>query len=160
MGSEMCIRDRNQRLRFEAIQREQKLLESEEKYRLLYEKSEDAMLIIAGDDIVMVNQATVELFGYENEQEILTASPFLFTTERQSDGEFSIEHVKRIKAIVYKRGYCRFEWLYKKRSGAVHPADVTLTSIPYEGKKAVFCILRDITAVSYTHLTLPTIYSV
>ena len=104
------------------------------------------MLIIAGDDIVMVNQATVELFGYENEQEILTASPFLFTTERQSDGEFSIEHVKRIKAIVYKRGYCRFEWLYKKRSGAVHPADVTLTSIPYEGKKAVFCILRDITA--------------
>ncbi len=136
----------NQRLRFEAIQREQKLLESEEKYRLLYEKSEDAMLIIAGDDIVMVNQATVELFGYENEQEILTASPFLFTTERQSDGEFSIEHVKRIKAIVYKRGYCRFEWLYKKRSGAVHPSDVTLTSIPYEGKKAVFCILRDITA--------------
>ncbi len=144
----------NQRLRFEATEREKKLLESEEKYRLLYEKSEDPMMIISGDDIVMVNQATVDMFGYENEQQILTVSPFVFTTERQADGELSTEHVKRIKAIVYKRGYCRFEWLYKKRDGEVHPADVTLTSIPYEGNKAVFCILRDITESKETEKKL------
>ncbi|WP_223786754.1 hybrid sensor histidine kinase/response regulator [Marinicella meishanensis] len=134
----------NQQLRFEAIEREQQLQESEEKYRLLYEKSEDPMLIIADGKLVMVNQATVDLFGYANEQEMLTINPFFLTPEMQHGGVTSYEKALATKAIVEAKGYCRFEWLYKKKDQQVYPADITLTAIPFGGKPAIFCILRDI----------------
>lgn len=144
----------NQQLRFEAIEREKQLQESEEKYRLLYEKSEDPMLIIAEGKLVMVNQATVDLFGYNNEQEMLTINPFFLTPEMQRDGLTSYEMALKTKAIVEQQGYCRFEWLYKKKDQHVYPADITLTAIPFAGKKAIFCVLRDISASKQTEQDL------
>jgi PAS domain S-box-containing protein len=134
----------NLRLRYEAYTRELKLQESEEKYRLLYEKSEDPMLIITGNHFAMANQAAIQLLGYDSQQHLLHTPTFNNAPTYQLDGSSSKAKARKIMKKVHRIGYLRFEWLYKKLDGNEHPADVTLTSIPFEGKKAAFCIVRDI----------------
>jgi len=134
----------NLRLQHQGQQKEGALQESEEKYRLLYEKSEDPMILIKGNHFSMANLAAVRLFGYKSQHHILTTPPFDFSPKFQADGQSSIEKARHVMSIVKKTGYYRFEWSYKRLNGEVHPADVTFTSIPYEGGRAVFCIIRDI----------------
>ena len=135
----------NLQLHSAASKKELELQESEEKYRLLYEKSEDPMIVIKGNHFSMANEAAVRLFGYKSQRRILTTPPFDFSPKFQNDGQSSIEKARHVMSIVQKTGYYRFEWDYKRLNGEVHPADITLTSIPYRGDRAVFCIIRDIT---------------
>jgi|GEM_PF-4471582 len=128
----------------EKIKQKKKLRKSEQKYRFLFEKSEDAMLVIFKNDIVMVNTAAIRLFGCDSQQHLLSLDPFALTPHLQIDGSPSYENVLKIKSKVYKTGYHRHEWLYKTLDGAEKTADVTFTSIPFKDRKAIFCVMRDI----------------
>jgi len=134
----------NLSLRYAARLRESELLESEEKYRLLYEKSEDPMMLFAGDQFSMVNKAALRAFGIENEGIFLKTPPFDFSPKYQTDGESSIKKAAKIMKKIEKEGYFRFEWIYKHADGSTHPADVTMTAIPSKGKRAIFCVMKDI----------------
>ena len=134
----------NLQLRCEAQQREKKLHESEEKYRLLFEKSEDPMWLITGNKFTMANQAAVYLLGYDSKKELINTHPAELSPSLQDDGSSSREKSEKMMRMAYETGYNRFDWIYKKHNGELFTADVSLTRIPFEGRDALFCIWRDI----------------
>jgi len=124
---------------------EQSLQESEEKYRRLFELSEEPMWLIVDGQFVLANQAAVTILGYKNTEELINIHPSLVSPEYQPDNQSSFIKANEMIATAFREGYHRFEWLHKKNNGYVFPVEVSLTRIPFKGTEALFCVWRDIT---------------
>jgi diguanylate cyclase (GGDEF)-like protein/PAS domain S-box-containing protein len=133
---------------------ESQLRESEEKYRRLFELSEDPMWLLIDQDFVMANQAASRVLGYESTSELAGVHPSCLSPERQPDGLASREKANEMIRLAYSTGYHRFEWLHKKKDGSVFPVEVSLTKVPYRGGDALFCIWRDITGIKKAQTAL------
>jgi len=141
----------NMQLRFQSIKREeslkkseQKLFESEEKYRLLFELSEDPMWIIVDKKFVLTNNSALKTLGYASMDELLNIHPSKVSPEFQEDGQESYSKTETMFKLAYEKGYHRFEWLHQKKNNDVFPVSISLTRIPFAGQNALFCIWRDI----------------
>ena len=114
-------------------------------YRLLFERSADAILIIAGDKFVDCNASAVKMFRYENKRDVLDKHPAELSPEQQPDGSSSHEKAYEMFAIAFKRGSHRFEWAHMRADGDIFPVEVSLTSITDDNQNMLHVILRDIT---------------
>ncbi|MEW8505768.1 MAG: ABC transporter substrate binding protein [Candidatus Thiodiazotropha sp.] len=119
--------------------------ESEEKYRLIFETSEDPMWLIEDNRFIMTNEAASRLLGYAGPQQLVNTPPWELSPEFQPDGMSSDEKAKAMLEQAMKYGYNRFEWEHMKRDGTTFPVEVSLTRIPYLGHSAIFCMWNDIT---------------
>ena len=117
--------------------------DNENKYKLFYEKSEDAILIIGSTNILMANPAAIKLFNCKSLAQMLSANPFVFTPKKQANGKKSIDVLKNIYSKITKVGKYRFSWTYRTYDGIEKPADITLTVIPFGNKQAIYCMVRD-----------------
>ncbi len=142
----------NLRLRLDANAREialqkseEQLQESEEKYRSLFELSEDPMLLIVDGNFVMANDAVPRLLGYEDADELANTHPSRLSPEYQPDGQLSRIKADTMMAQALHAGYHRFVWDHCRKDGSIVPIEVTLTRIPYQGGHALFCVWRDMT---------------
>ncbi len=124
---------------------EQALGESEEKYRVLFEKSADAILIIDDGKFVDCNQAAVEMLCYASKNEFLNCQPYQLSPPKQVDGRSSLEKADEMMSIALEQGSHRFEWMHLRKNGEIFPAEVLLTAVPVRGKKILHCVWRDIT---------------
>ncbi|MBU1696404.1 MAG: PAS domain S-box protein, partial [Proteobacteria bacterium] len=130
----------------EQKQIEQGLIESEEKYRILFKKSKDAILIIENEKFVDCNQATVDMLGYKNKIEFLKTHPSELSPEYQSDGENSFIKAKKMMDLALENGSHMFEWDHTRANGEIFPVEVLLTTISnQEGNQKIHTIWRDIT---------------
>lgn len=119
---------------------------NDEKYRILFEKSKDAILIIENGKFVDCNQATVDLLGYKNRTEIIQAHPSGLSPDHQPDGQNSFAKAKKMMSIALKNGSHRFEWDHMKANGDILPIEVLLTTISHQGDNfTIHTIWRDIT---------------
>ena len=121
------------------------LLRSESRYRMLFEQSADAILIIKDNRFVDCNYATVKMLGYANKQELLDTHPSELSPEKQPDGRDSYEKANEMMAIAIEKGSHRFEWDHKRKNGEVFPVEVLLTSISLENENFIHVVWRDIT---------------
>lgn len=140
--------DKNRKLRQQSVllrQQGKKLQESEEKYRLLFEFSEDPMLVIQENMFVLANDAVVRTLGYDTMDRLLQIHPSDLSPDRQPDGQDSFEKANQVMSAANTDGYRRFEWEHLKKDGEPLLIEVSLTRIPYEGKNALFCVWHDIT---------------
>jgi PAS domain S-box-containing protein len=125
---------------------EQVLIESEEKYRILFKKSKDAILIIENEKFVDCNQAAVDMLGYKNKIEILNTHPSELSPEYQSDGENSFIKAKKMMDLALENGSHLFEWDHTRPNGEVFTVEVLLTTISNRvGNQKIHTIWRDIT---------------
>ena len=83
----------------ERKQAEKALLESEKKYRDLFEKSKDAILIIHDGKFVDCNQSTISMLGYNSKDEFLNTHPSELSPEKQPDGKMSFTKAKEMMKI-------------------------------------------------------------
>ncbi len=134
--------------------RTRELAESEEKYRLLFEMSEDPMWVILDHEFRIANQAAAHILGYESILDLINTHPSQCSPSVQPDGESSFEKSNRMMQIAYDTGYHRFEWEHQRKDGQVFPVEVSLTRIPFEKHKALFCIWRNITEQKKTEQDL------
>ncbi len=144
----------NLQLRIEAQLREKRLNESEEKYRLLFEKSEDPIWVISNNTFTVANQAAVTLLGFKSKEELVNTHPSELSPPFQNDGMPSLEKAEEMMHKAYEKGFNRFEWNHQKRNGEIFPVDVSLTRIPAEGRDSILCIWRDITRQKRTEKQL------
>ncbi len=122
------------------------LKESEKKYRELFEKSDDAILIIENNKFVDCNDSTVKMLRYKSKEELLNTHPSVLSPEFQSDGRQSFEKAEEMMRIAFQKGSHRFEWEHKKADGEVFPVEVLLTVVTFkEGKNTLHVVWRDIT---------------
>ena len=121
------------------------LKESEEKYRILFEQSDDAILIIDNNKFVDCNRSVVKMLGYKNKKELLNTHPSELSPKYQPDKKLSFEKAEEMIKIALERDTHHFEWIHKRANGEEFPVEVWLTAIPYKGKKIVHTVWRDIT---------------
>jgi len=129
---------------FRLHKRSQELRESEERYRIMFEKSKDAILIIDNNKFVDCNPAAVETLRYHSKEELLNIHPSEVSPPQQPDGRSSFEKAEELIAIVIQKGSHRFEWMHHKADGEDFPVEVSLTVIPYKGKSLIHTTWRDI----------------
>ncbi len=122
-----------------------RLLESEAKYRNLFERSEDPMLLIRDGAFLDANQAAARLLGYASPAEFRRVPPQDISPPTQPCGTDSTELARRFMAEADEHGYARFEWVHRRRDGSEVIVEVSLTEMPIEGRPGLYCVWRDIT---------------
>ncbi|HPJ39754.1 MAG TPA: PAS domain S-box protein, partial [Spirochaetota bacterium] len=121
------------------------LKESEEKFRLMFEYSEDPQFIIEDNVFIDCNESALRLLGLLEKDFIIGKHPADLSPENQPDSSLSAIQEKNYLAQALKRGSLSFEWIFNTFSGGTVPADVTLTTISLHGKKMFHAMCRDIT---------------
>ncbi len=130
----------------EQKQAENLLMKSEKKYKDLFEKSEDAILIIHNGKFVDCNQSTVNMLRYNKKDEFLNTHPSELSPEKQADGKSSFTKANEMMKTAFKNGSHRFEWDHKRADGEVFPVEVLLTAISTDEKDQILhTVWRDIT---------------
>ena len=122
------------------------LQESEKKFRVLFERSSDPMLLLDREGFFDCNPATLKVLKAESKAEIIT-HPCSLSPEFQPDGRKSLEKSIEMINQAYNDGFHRFEWLHQDRLGNNFWSDVSLTVVPFENREIIFTIWRDISDI-------------
>lgn len=128
-------------------QRTEQLCRTEEKYRVLYESSSDAIMTIVPPNwnFASGNPAAVRLFGAKDEQEFISKGPSELSPERQPDGAFSPVKVRMMIDTAMEKGSHFFDWQHRKISGEEFSSTVLLSRVESEGRVFLQATVRDIT---------------
>ncbi|WP_295400949.1 EAL domain-containing protein [uncultured Thiocystis sp.] len=129
-------------------QAEQRLMESEERHRLFFEQSRDAMMTLTPPSwrFTTGNPATCAMYGVRDEAEFVALGPWDVSPERQPDGGLSAEKAKESIKTALREGSHFFEWTHRTLDGRDFPTTVLLTRMTMAGQTFVQAIVRDITA--------------
>jgi PAS domain S-box-containing protein len=122
------------------------LQESERKFRTLFERSSDPMLLLDKEGFFDCNQATLKLLKADNKT-VIIAHPGSLSPEFQPDGRKSRDKAIEMIKQAYTVGFHRFEWLHQDRQGHNFWTDVSLTVVPFENRDIIFTIWRDISDI-------------
>lgn len=125
---------------------EEKLKESEEKFRVLFTSSRDAiMTLIPGGRFTSGNPAAIELFGCADENEFIRQTPGDLSPEYQPDGRSSSEKAQEMMSLAMENESHFFEWQHKRIDNTEFPATVLLTKTRMGEKDMLQATVRDIT---------------
>ena len=138
-GLTAFVRDITRRKRVETA-----LAESETKYHLLFEASNDAIMLLTADRFFDCNPATLRVFGCSTRDEFLGNHPADVSPPRQADGRDSRAAADEQIAAAFRTGRNYFEWLHQRADGTVFSADVLLTPVDFRGQKVLQATVRDI----------------
>ena len=120
---------------------------SEKKYKDIFEKSYDAVLILKDNVFVDCNAATLKMFGYETKEELFSKHPAELSPEFQVNNENSFDKAEQLILNAIESGSSRFRWNHKRKNGEVFLVDVTLTLIEdIDNKATIHTVLKDISA--------------
>lgn len=127
---------------------EEALRESESRYRNLFERSRDAMMIASPSTLgfVAANQAALEMFDVHDEAAFCSIGPLNVSPEVQPDGRGSAEKAREMIEAALKEGSCYFEWRHKKLNGREFPAGVLLTRVELAGETMLLSTIRDMSS--------------
>lgn len=127
----------------EKLKWQNELLESENKYRLLFEKTNDPVCIFDTSlNFTDCNSASLLFFGAENIEEIKGHSLQEFSLSGETD---KIINFKAIIEEVLSNGFSRFEWEHFNMSGRKCYSDILLTLISISVENQIYAVIRDIT---------------
>jgi PAS domain S-box-containing protein len=124
---------------------EQRIRDREKKFRAIFEKTHDALLLFTKDGCIDCNHQAVTLFGYESREEFIGKKPLDISPPAQPDGLDSQTATDAHIRTVYERGTDRFEWLLKRKDGSRFLGDILLSAFDLDGKPVFLCSVRDIT---------------
>ncbi|MBQ5947580.1 PAS domain-containing protein [Massilia sp. ST3] len=142
MGVNAVVLDITERKR-----QEQRNRDNEEMFRVLFEGSSDAQVLLAfGAGFVSANPAAAALFGFSSPVQLLNESPVSTSPPVQLDGRPSADAAMDYMRRAIDTGRCQFEWLHKRVDGSVFHADVLLSRVDIGGAGMMAATIRDISA--------------
>ncbi|MCB1776602.1 MAG: PAS domain S-box protein [Candidatus Competibacteraceae bacterium] len=130
----------------EIEEQEERLRDSEARFRMLFESSPDPIWIMEDHHFTECNQATVEILGFPSKAAFKNAHPIEISPEFQPDGENSFSKAERMMNLAQKKGLHRFDWIHRRRDGSEFYAEVTLSMLTLQGQRVLYALVRDITA--------------
>lgn len=138
----------------ERKQVENELKQSNQRFRSLFDSSPDPIWIIEQHRFVECNQAAVDMLGYPDKESLRDTHPSALSPPFQPDGEASYSKAERMMNLTQMQGINRFEWVHLRKDGSQFEAEVTLSSIAFQGRPAIYCVWRDITERKHIEQTL------
>ena len=123
----------------------QALRQSEQKYRSIYEESNDAILILDNDQIVDVNRRAVQLFG-KSEIKLLQTKLFDLSLDKSSKNREVYDELR--KKLVNIRSI-KFDWKFDGNNRVVE-GEVAIIEIQLEDKLFYQCVIHDQTELNRT----------
>jgi PAS domain S-box-containing protein len=137
------VRDITERKQSEEVRRR-----SEEKFQTLFESATDAVFILGPEgNFIDINRTAYERLGY-TKKEMLSMH-----LSQLDPPDFAAKVSERIKHLM-KHGHVVVESAHLRKDGTVMPVEINARMIDYEGKKAIFSIIRDITERKQAEETL------
>lgn len=118
---------------------------SEERFRVLFERSSDAHLLVDESGIVDCNAAAVTLLRCADKAQLLSLHPATLSPEFQPDGRRSGEKGHAMEAVARKSGFHRFEWMHHRLDGEEFPVEVALTPVTLADRPVMLAVLHDLT---------------
>ncbi len=126
---------------------EQALKESEERYRIAIEHSNDGVAIIHGDIIQYVNKRYVDMFEYDNQDEIIGQPVFIIVHPDDVDMVKMMNHRRRKGEAIP----ARYEFKGITKTGKTIYIEVSAANITYKGELVYLVYLRDVTERKLAH---------
>ena len=120
-----------------------KLKEDEEKYRALFEASNDAVLIMDREKFLECNDQTLKIFACER-KDIIGQSPSKFSPPAQPDGSLSKESAAAKIGSAFNGERQHFYWQHVRLDGSAFDAEVSLNPTHYAGRAVLQTVIRDI----------------
>ncbi|MFD2515019.1 PAS domain S-box protein [Pontibacter locisalis] len=118
---------------------------SEDKYRLLFESSYDAILMFKDGVVVECNEKALEFFRCTRE-DLLGHAPLDFSPEFQPDGAHSVEKTNKLMEEVLSTGQSiTFEWQNRRKDGTLFFTEINANKIIIDEEEYVQVFKRDIT---------------
>jgi PAS domain S-box-containing protein len=138
---------RDARTRYERKLTEEALRQSEEKFRILFESSRDALMTLEPPSWTFTsgNPAMIAMFRAKSKEEFISYTPVDLSPEQQPDGSASSKKAGQMIETAMREGSHFFEWMHKRINGEEFPATVLLTRIEVAGKRFLQATIRDIT---------------
>jgi PAS domain S-box-containing protein len=140
IGAIQTIRDITDRKKMDLT-----ILESEKKFRTLFESANDAIMMLDKKSFFDCNEKTLELYGFRSKAEFIKYHPGEVSPFFQPDGEPSVDKANRLIDIAVEKGAHAFTWIHKKVDGTLFPAEVLLSRFELGGRAVVQAVVRDIT---------------
>ncbi len=122
---------------------EEALLESERRYRAVFEAAGDAIFLMRGGRFVDCNVKTLELFGCSREY-FINSSVEQLSPERQPDGRNSREKAEEKLHAALAGQPQRFDWVHLRSDGTSFPADVSMNRVELSSGSYLLVVIRDI----------------
>ncbi len=127
---------------------------SEQRYRLLFESLDAAVLLMDGLRCIDCNPAALRLFGVGSREAIIGKTPLDFAPPHQPDGTDSAHRAREILATALERGGCTFEWQAIRPSGERFFMEVHLAPFSVGTAQLFQCIAFDVTERKRLELAL------
>ncbi|MDO9549527.1 MAG: histidine kinase dimerization/phosphoacceptor domain -containing protein [Methanoregula sp.] len=145
--AEETLKEFNKKLQQGIKEQTDLLRDTELKYRLLFESSRDAIMILEPPDWYFTsgNPATVAMFRAKDEDEFTSKEPWVLSPALQPDGRPSGEQAKEQIETAMREGSNFFDWTHRRITGEDFPATVLLTRFEWKGKEILQATVRDIT---------------
>lgn len=120
---------------------EEQLRESEERYRIAIEHSNDGVAIVRGDRYELVNPRFLEMFGYDSPEDLVGQQVFLIAHPDDRDTIKKFNRRRQAGQSVPSR----YEFKGITKDGRVIYVEVSAASISYREALIYLVYLRDIT---------------
>jgi PAS domain S-box-containing protein len=117
---------------------------SDERFRVLFERSSDAHLLMDESGVIDCNDATLRLLQYDTKALLVGRGPSDISPRRQPDGRLSLVVGAQMRQIARDRGYHRFEWVHQRSDGGEFPVEITLTPVRLNGREVILSVWHDI----------------
>ena len=117
---------------------------SDERFRILFERSSDAHLLYDDNGVIDCNDATLRMLRADRKESVLGRSPIDLSPRRQPDGRLSLIVGEQMRQLARLRGGFRFEWTHQRSDGSTFPVEVTLTPVRLNGRDVILSVWHDI----------------
>ncbi len=135
-------------------QRIQDLEQNERKFRLLFEHSPDAILLIDGEVLLDCNNAAIHMLRCSSKEHLLSQHLLDLLPEQQPDGRSSRDIVANVLATATQHEYAHTDCTCLRVDGDAFSSALTFTTVPLNGTQYFYLTLRDITEYKQTEETL------
>jgi PAS domain S-box-containing protein len=126
-----------------ALERTATLQQSETQFRSLFEGSPDAVILAQNRRIVDCNPAALEMFGYDEKEELCSMGIDGILSRRPEDRAQAIRKERRSTEEATGES---FEYVYRRRDGTEFQAEVRLSPAKLDGGAAIQTVIRDVSA--------------
>lgn len=115
------------------------------RYQTLFETNTEGIFILGNNGFIGCNPAALDMFGYSNEDDLITKQPKDLGADPQPDGRSPTIVATEAITTAMAEGHAFMEWEAKRADGSFFPSEIALHAMRFEGEPTLQAIIRDIT---------------